>query len=556
MKKLLFILLGLIGLGVIVAQGPGPIPPQILYDQVGVWSANQFFTSVDNVVYCDQYAILNLCYAALPGGHGKMILPPNTTIDQTTSLAISTSNVTMECPSWNTVIQRDSSLTGAQQLISVTGTNFLIRDCTIDGGSFANTGIDLNLDGANDVAEHIQAINSGNISVSVSGANSILDDSTITGLGSTTIGGYGVWAINHQTVSITNNKISFTKLDGIGFDGFGSQVVGNHVFSAHCYNTGGGGVIATYPNAVNVVIANNTIGPGCSYVAHGIELNGFSETVTGNAISHQWSNGISVDTGHGPGGVNITANTIMDSSALSSNDDYGINFQSSSVSTINITGNILGDDQTTISTACVGTVAVGAQTCTVTSGGTTGLEYGSNISIAGAGVAGAALVTYLNSINTLGNTITWNTATSTATTSPAVTGVATQQYGIHIPSGAYNQLNITGNMFFGNVAGPISNGATGVNQIIKNNIGIDDIIPSVASAAALAFPLNPIIALTGTTGVTSITGPVWDGREVKMIPAGSVTFTAGNNIANTVTTTQNVPLTATYASGAGLWYLK
>jgi len=46
MKKLLFILLGLIGLGVIVAQGPGPIPPEILYSQVGVWSANQSFNGL------------------------------------------------------------------------------------------------------------------------------------------------------------------------------------------------------------------------------------------------------------------------------------------------------------------------------------------------------------------------------------------------------------------------------------------------------------------------------------------------------------------------------
>ena len=125
-------------------------------------------------------------------------------------------------------------------------------------------------------------------------------------------------------------------------------------------------------------------------------------------------------------------------------------------------------------------------------------------------------------------------------------GTATQSYGVQVIAGSSNNYQIEGNTFSGNAVSAIGDSGTGLNKTISRNLGIDNVIPSVASAAALPFPINPIFAMTGTTGVTSITGPAWTGRTVTILPAGAVTFTAGATIVNTVTTTANVPLRCVY----------
>ncbi len=122
----------------------------------------------------------------------------------------------------------------------------------------------------------------------------------------------------------------------------------------------------------------------------------------------------------------------------------------------------------------------------------------------------------------------------------------TQQYGVNIPSGTSNNYQIEGNYCSGNVVACITDSGSGVSKIIKNNFGIDNVIPSVASASALPIPLNPTFDLTGTTGVTSLTGDAWTGREITVIPSGVVTFTAGSNIANSYTSTANYPFKLFY----------
>jgi hypothetical protein len=87
-------------------------------------------------------------------------------------------------------------------------------------------------------------------------------------------------------------------------------------------------------------------------------------------------------------------------------------------------------------------------------------------------------------------------------------------------------LAISGNTISNAVTGALLDQSMATSKVISKNQGIDDVIPSVASAATLALPVNPKIALTGTTGVTSLTG-VCPGRDVRVIPSGVVTFTAG-----------------------------
>ncbi len=125
-------------------------------------------------------------------------------------------------------------------------------------------------------------------------------------------------------------------------------------------------------------------------------------------------------------------------------------------------------------------------------------------------------------------------------------GSPTQTWGVQMSPGAADRYQIANNVIRGNLTGTIDDKGTGIVKAIRSNGGIDDEIPSVASAATLALPLNPTISLTGVTGVTAISGDAWVGRTVTMIPVGIVAFTAGATIANSVTTVASVPLTAIY----------
>ena len=135
-------------------------------------------------------------------------------------------------------------------------------------------------------------------------------------------------------------------------------------------------------------------------------------------------------------------------------------------------------------------------------------------------------------------------------------GSATQRYGIRIEAGASDRFVITGNTLAPNKTGALFNAATGLNQTIGNNRGVDDVIPSLASAGTITLPVNPTIALTGSVNVTAIAAAAsWTGRDLTFIPNGAVVFTGGSGaIGNTLTTVANVPTTAVF-NGAN-WYLK
>lgn len=92
----------------------------------------------------------------------------------------------------------------------------------------------------------------------------------------------------------------------------------------------------------------------------------------------------------------------------------------------------------------------------------------------------------------------------------------------------------------------------GTNRIIKDNLGVDNVIPAVASGAALAFPLNPNFTITGTTGVTSVTG-LWAGKNGTFRTTdGAVVFTAGATIGTTITTSTNVLYSYVF-DGTKIW---
>lgn len=113
---------------------------------------------------------------------------------------------------------------------------------------------------------------------------------------------------------------------------------------------------------------------------------------------------------------------------------------------------------------------------------------------------------------------------------------------------------LVGNDFVTNDTAPLNiNGVfTGV---IKNNLGIDNLIGSVADAATIVWPVNPNFIITGSgTGVTAVTMtnvPIGASGTFRTT-GGAITFTAGGGIGNTLTTVQNVPVIWSW-DGTSLW---
>lgn len=115
-------------------------------------------------------------------------------------------------------------------------------------------------------------------------------------------------------------------------------------------------------------------------------------------------------------------------------------------------------------------------------------------------------------------------------------------YGV-VFAGTSNKCSLTGNTFQDGTTGAVYlAGGTHTNLVLENNLGVDSVIPTVASAATLACPVNPNFKVSGAVGVGAITG-MWAGRRGQIVTtSGAVTFTAGASIANTVTTTINQPI--------------
>lgn len=441
--------------------------------------AATFPRAIDNTLYCSRFASLQACHDALPANGGKIILPNNTTYVLTSLLTISKPNVIFECPGWSTIIQRGAALSG--DMVDFTGIGDIVKDCAFDGNGGANiTGqSEVSLSAANQLAQHIQVQNSASvINVALSGVNGRITASTITGMGTllSTQRGYGVWANNHVKVTIDYNVISNTGIDGIGFDGNGSQVIGNRVSGAHTYTGGSGGQIVCYGGGSNVAvganISNNSVFTGGSTFASGLEIDCANSNVTNNSLDTIQGSAINV----AGNGTNIVGNWIRNSPTASFSDSISV---AANVTNFQIVGNRIFDDQ----------------------------------------------------------------------------GSTTIREAIRVNSGTSDNYIIADNFGVPNGQAAIVDQGTGLNKIITHNLGMDNIIPSVASAAA--FPIstvNSAISITGTTGVTSITGGFWTGRVVTLIPVGIVAFTAGNNIANSFTTVAGVPVILTY--DGTLWHLK
>ncbi len=118
-----------------------------------------------------------------------------------------------------------------------------------------------------------------------------------------------------------------------------------------------------------------------------------------------------------------------------------------------------------------------------------------------------------------------------------------------------NHAVITDNQFNGPATAINQNGIVPTNSIIRHNDGVDDVSGTVADAATVALPINPLFTLTGTgTTVTAFSNVFPAGYQQTMIPtnASPPPFTAGATIGNSCTPIQNNAYTLT-SDGTKIW---
>lgn len=123
--------------------------------------------------------------------------------------------------------------------------------------------------------------------------------------------------------------------------------------------------------------------------------------------------------------------------------------------------------------------------------------------------------------------------------------------GMSITNAANVQIE---NNNFGGPATPFFLGSGVTNLRMSGNIGVDDVIPAVSSASTLAFPVNPVITVSGSTNFTAVTFPLIAGsRGAMTATAATITATAGASIGNSFIFRQNVPA-SWYWDGTKIWF--
>lgn len=128
-------------------------------------------------------------------------------------------------------------------------------------------------------------------------------------------------------------------------------------------------------------------------------------------------------------------------------------------------------------------------------------------------------------------------------------------FGVNFTGTTSTDIIMVGNDFTGNSSGPAAGvlATTGAN-VVSGNKGLDDVLPTVASAATIALnALYPRWTVTGSVGVSTINNP-WLGRHVTLFTTSGVAFATGGNICNAVTTAANGLVYADWTGSC--WELK
>jgi hypothetical protein len=117
----------------------------------------------------------------------------------------------------------------------------------------------------------------------------------------------------------------------------------------------------------------------------------------------------------------------------------------------------------------------------------------------------------------------------------------------------------TGTLVFSNtptLITPVIGAATGTSLVLSSFNAVSAAAPTVASATTIA-PTTPIVFVSGTTAVVTITAPApisAGGGAVVLIPTGAFTWTTAGNIAVAGTAVVSRTLTMTYDATTTKWY--
>ena len=99
----------------------------------------------------------------------------------------------------------------------------------------------------------------------------------------------------------------------------------------------------------------------------------------------------------------------------------------------------------------------------------------------------------------------------------------------------------------------------GDQVIIANNMGVDNIIPTVTSGSSVTFPLNPIIQISGTAAMNTVAG-AYGTVQHTTIASGNWSTTAksggAQNICNALSATSGLTYIWTWDNAAACWHVK
>lgn len=119
------------------------------------------------------------------------------------------------------------------------------------------------------------------------------------------------------------------------------------------------------------------------------------------------------------------------------------------------------------------------------------------------------------------------------------------RFACFIGPGANDNFQVVNCRFASAITGGLSGGWSGSAVILANNLGVDNIVPTVASGVTTDIPINSIVGISGAAAVATINGGDYP-RNVRIIPTGAVSFVTGGNIANAYTAAPNVPFWITF----------
>lgn len=136
-------------------------------------------------------------------------------------------------------------------------------------------------------------------------------------------------------------------------------------------------------------------------------------------------------------------------------------------------------------------------------------------------------------------------------------GGALQVYGVKL-SGVITNYVMTGNEFDGNTSDSVLNNGTLTLSIIKDNVGVDTVNATIASAATITLPAgaNRQIIITGTTQIDTINGAIGNGDTAYLYCVGGLQFSAAGNMAKAFLTVGATLCIIQWNTTASKWYLQ